>query len=411
MMWLCLLFVSLPLYLIRFPLFGIPATLLECVIGAATLFTIYKLITNTAFREESKKRLFALQEEKILLAAIILFIIGATLGVYYSLHLRAALGEWKAFYIEPLLIALLTFIHVRTRKDIHQLIYSLFVGSIILGLYTIVQRFTGFGVPYAFWENGASYRVTGWYGFPNAVGQALFPSAILSLGLFIIHTTEKTIRIKESILYTAAFFTSILGILFAKSTGSLLAVIAGMGIFLVGYKKTRIPSLILGGIMLISLFLLPSDQALRQELLAENRSGQIRVSMWKEAIEFLRANPFSGAGLASYTDRIVPYHTQVNGENIEIFHHPHNMFLTMWVNIGLFGFVGYVLLLVWVGKKSITLLQSNILFALLPLAVMVGFIVAGLVDSPYIKNDMSVLFWFFPTIIVYLIYERKIQTT
>ena len=50
--------------------------------------------------------------------------------------------------------------------------------------------------------------------------------------------------------------------------------------------------------------------------------------------EFLTAHPLRGAGLASYTQRIVPYHSQVAGENIEIFHHQHNIFLTMWVNLG-----------------------------------------------------------------------------
>ena len=63
--------------------------------------------------------------------------------------------------------------------------------------------------------------------------------------------------------------------------------------------------------------------------------------------EFLTAHPLRGAGLASYTQRIVPYHSQVAGENIEIFHHQHNIFLTMWVNLGLLGLIGFVWMLVW----------------------------------------------------------------
>lgn len=408
-MWLCILFTSLPLYLIRFPVFGIPTTVLECLIGVTTLATIYSYTTNTAFHEQTKERLQFLLTQKLLLVAVALFILGAILGVYHSLHLRAALGEWKAFYIEPIIVAFLVYLHVRTRKDIETLFFCLLASGCVLGMYTIYQRITGNGVPFAFWENGASYRVTGWYGFPNAVGQALFPVAILSLGFFIAILKQKKDHLIQYIFFVSAFFLALLGIVFAKSTGSILAVLAGIGVFLLVFRQTRLPTIIIGIGALIAVLLLPPHNTLKQELLAQNRSGQIRVAMWHEATWFLRDNPFKGAGLASYTDRITPYHSQVNGENIEIFHHPHNMFLTMWVNIGLLGLTGYVLLLLWIGVKGIQLIRKGDYMGVLVVAVVTGSVLAGMVDSPYIKNDMSVLFWLFPASITYLLYERTTQ--
>jgi O-antigen ligase len=105
----------------------------------------------------------------------------------------------------------------------------------------------------------------------------------------------------------------LLAIIFSKSTGGLIGIAAGIGVLLLFHKKTRAPALILAGMVLIAVFLLPSDKVIRQELLAQNRSGQIRIAMWKEAGQLLADRPLLGAGLASYTERVEPYHTTVNG--------------------------------------------------------------------------------------------------
>ena len=156
-------------------------------------------------------------------------------------------------------------------------------------------------------------------------------------------------------------------------------------------------------------------------------SGKIRIAIWRETFVFLKDRPILGAGLASYEERIAPYHTTVNGEGIEIFHHPHNLFLTMWVNTGVVGLVGFVGLLVWfyaAGISRITLRQaqgkqyhvsritkqerrspitdhrSPITLTPFLLSAMTVILVAGLVDSPYIKNDLAILFWLLPALMI-----------
>ena len=144
-------------------------------------------------------------------------------------------------------------------------------------------------------------------------------------------------------------------ILFAKSTGGLIGAAAGIGAPLVLWKKTRWPTLAIGLASLLVLALLPMNKPIKQELLMQDRSGQIRINMWGETTELLRANPLTGAGLASYSKRIAPYHHPINGnDNIEIFHHPHNIFLTMWVNLGILGLIGFVWMIVWFYRVGLT---------------------------------------------------------
>jgi O-antigen ligase len=140
--------------------------------------------------------------------------------------------------------------------------------------------------------------------------------------------------------------------------------------------------------------------------------------MWAETTEFLKAHPIAGAGLASYSQMIKPYRID---KWIEVFHHPHNIFLTMWVNIGLLGLFAFVWLLVWFFKSAIcpdarsgsrTSCRDNLQSAINTergtrdkptiyiMTSMTIIIVMGLVDSPYIKNDLAILFWLLPALLI-----------
>ena len=69
---------------------------------------------------------------------------------------------------------------------------------------------------------------------------------------------------------------------------------------------------------------------------------------------------------------------------------PHNLFLTIWLNLGLIGLVAFVWLMVLFfrcQKPSVISYQLS--------AVMITIIAQGLVDSPYWKNDLAMMFWIF----------------
>jgi len=135
---------------------------------------------------------------------------------------------------------------------------------------------------------------------------------------------------------------------------------------------------------------------LKQELLLKNRTGQLRINMWRQTYNFLSDNPIFGAGISAYKEKIVPYR---KNPNIETFHHPHNLWLTIWVNLGLLGFIAFNWILIWFYKQSFFETKyNNIKFnqelALFNTSLFTTFLIMGLVDSPYIKNDLALLFWF-----------------
>ena len=216
-----------------------------------------------------------------------------------STNTRAALGEWKAFYVEPFLLFLVLISSLKGKKTADFILGALVLSGLATSLLAIYQHFTGWMVPWFFWANGNSYRVTAWYGFPNAVG--LFLAPLVPLAIYLIREQWKKIKelsrrsttfntiLQYKILAVAVLFipTALLAILFAKSTGGLIGVAAGIGVLLLLSKKTRWPTLGLGiAALLVLFFVLPDGNPLRTELLMQDRSGQIRVAMWGEAANF-----------------------------------------------------------------------------------------------------------------------------
>lgn len=389
MIWLLsLLFTLLPSYLLRFQIGPLPTTVLEVLVWIVVGIWIGKKIKTKNYSvlpDFPYRNLFFISTG--------LFLLGATIGICVSPNLRAAAGEWKAFYFEPILIGLIVMDSLKTKADINKILSGLIIGSLTTAILAVYQHFTGWLVPHSFWANRNTYRVTGWYGFPNGVGLLLAPLIPIALYLsseFRKQTTHS--KNNYAILSLVVLFTllSPLAIIYSKTTAALVGLVAGLGVLLLCFKKTRLPAIIIGIIGMIGLILLPNNPV-TNELLAKDYSGQLRRDIWTETITYLQIHPLVGTGLAGYSTEITPFR---HNPKIEVFHHPHNIFLTIWVNTGLIGLIGFVGLLVWFFRTILVNFNStDQSFKIMLLTTMVIWLVMGLVDSPYIKNDWALIFW------------------
>ncbi len=398
---LFMLIMLLPTYLIRFQIGPIPTTLLEMMILIILLVWIIKY-----HKKIPPAITYLFSANTGLFVAAALFSLAACWAVFLSVDLRSALGEWKAFYIEPVLLFLVLATTVKKRQ-IPFYITALIISGTATSLLAVYQHFTGWMVPWDFWENRDSFRVTAWYGFPNAVG--LFIAPLIPLGAYLLISAIKNIKksgmaaIKNTTLIALSGVFLVLGIsaiIFAKSTGGLVGAVFAIWLLLLFYKKTRLPVLMLAALTLIVIIAMPGSNPQRQELLLRDHSGRLRVNMWAETVEYLNDNPLTGAGLASYPQLIYPYRID---KWVEVFHHPHNIFLTMWVNLGLLGVVAFIWLPVAVARGQISDFlnhHSLPLSGYFLIATLSAVIVTGLVDSPYIKNDLAVFFWLLLALLV-----------
>jgi hypothetical protein len=166
---LVIFFALLPTYLIRFQFGSLPATFLELLFFFLCIIWLIRFAQSTN-KKNVWQKIINIPHRTLFFSALALFVIGATLGVVQAFNIRAALSEWRAFYIEPIILCFILVTSVNTKKEIDRIIGGLVLSGLAVSLLAIYQHFTGWLVPYSFWANRNTYRVTAWYGFPNAVG-------------------------------------------------------------------------------------------------------------------------------------------------------------------------------------------------------------------------------------------------
>ena len=76
--------------------------------------------------------------------------------------------------------------------------------------------------------------------------------------------------------------------------------------------------------------------------------------------------------------------------------YPHNVFFAFFIQNGLIGGIGFLLLLFWYVKSVFEIFKSEQKkYAALFGAFLVYFLVHGMADTLYWKNDLSLLFFVF----------------
>ena len=440
------LIMTLPSYLIRFSVFGIPFTLLEAMIliSFGTWF-----LRHTKFKEFIKgkygwKDLKKSREKRTRYpfgVELILLLIISYIAVAVSGFSESALGIWKAYFFEPALFFILV-LNVFGNRDAkkspqppftkggNKILWSLAISALAVSLFAIYQKFTGAFIFNEFWAAEETRRVTSFFGYPNAVGLYLAPIVMVLFGWLVgkLRITNYELRINFKLLFVSlSIVLSLLSIYFAKSEGALIGAVAGLVVFgLLAGKKARWATV---GIVIFAtasiMAFTPAREYAVNKILLRDLSGQIRKAQWVETWEMLKdGNIITGSGLTNYKNAIKPYHqegifvrdyndpdwhkkTVFNEEfrnkvwqPTEIYLYPHNIFLNFLVELGIAGMFLFIWIIVKyfvIGMKLITnyeLRITNNKFLIIGLiCAMVVMVVHGLVDVPYFKNDLAVMFW------------------
>jgi len=326
---------------------------------------------------------------------IILLVIASTISVFIAPDLRAAAGLWKAYFIEPIVLFFI-FITTFEKKDIPKIIFALSLTALITSVLAIYQKFTGAWIPNPYWAAEETRRVTSVWGFPNAIGLFLAPL----VPLFVFRITNHESRTKERLYFILVILTILLAIIFAKSTGALVALAAAAILIGIIYKKTRIATIALTAIATVLVLFIPAAQPIRQELLFQDYSGGLRIDMWGEAVELISDHPLLGVGLSGYKSEIHRYRID---KWIEIFQYPHNILLNFWIEIGALGILAFILIFYWVFKSAFA--SKN----LSAIAIFTIILIHGIVDVPYFKNDLAILFWLLVAIMIIKIPRKNIK--
>ena len=149
-----------------------------------------------------------------------------------------------------------------------------------------------------------------------------------------------------------------------------------------------------------------------------------RIYLWESALHMIKDSPIFGYGMdnwlchfsnntACYTPGMHHYWiTTVPGTNLPTglkddpsLSHPHNIFLHVWVSMGVFGLLAFLAVLVlffWLFRRVLLHIRSSLpnehggVLEWLTIGVggaMVAALVQGMVDSSFLEQDLAFCFW------------------
>jgi O-antigen ligase len=364
---------AMPLYVVRWHYGPLPTTLLE------TLILITVSLYVVARWREGRRRPVATPLD---LPIALLLLAGAISVVVAGDH-RAALGLYRAYFIEAVAVFYVAVDVVRRTEDVQRLVLAFAIGSSLfaaLNLFVFASALLSNSVHIGFAPSAL-------YGDANPVAMYLDPPFAMAVGLVLFaHTPRwRWVGVAWFVVVGAALLAT-----FSKGGYLAVAVLALVAVLSV----RRWGAVLLAGAIAAAL-LISQIPLVAQRLGTIPISFMGRLEIYQATIQMLHNSPIFGVGLGGYS-------YQFRGQTPEIY--PHDIWLTFWVEIGLLGVISFAVILFWLlwrGLRAWSRMRDFYRPALWgTLGALVMWVFHGFVDSPYWKNDMSVEFWMLAALVI-----------
>src|SRR3989338_6786113 len=327
---------------------------------------------------------------------IILILISRTISTAMSIDRHTSLWGYYSRFNEGLIATFAYIIlfycfveHFSKKTRLHNLIFLLFSGALLVAIWGLPGYF-GFDLScifingqltYTCWQSDSNpmNRIYSTLGQPNWFGAYL--SMALPLGVAYI-LLKKPSKAWAWVLVMAVMYLSFtLSFSRGASLGLLASVITFLALIILSkYKKpldlnlkqATKPLLVLLGLCLAINLFFGSAFTKRPVMLKKlsstqlenggTESGQIRLIVWKGAIEIFKKYPIFGSGLETFAYAYTasrPMEHNLTSEWEFIYNKAHNEYLNSLSTTGIFGLSALLLFLAAFFRQSIKLIRSS----------------------------------------------------
>jgi hypothetical protein len=373
---------SIPLYVFRFKAVFVPTTPLEILI----LLTIALYIAG-----HWQMRSWQPVRTGLEIPAALLLLAGLIAIVVSPDHV-GAIGFYRAYFIEPIALFYVAVDLLRKPGDVRTVITAFAIGTTIFAILNMGAWAIALATHKDIDLGNAPEAL---YTSPNSVALFMEPAVALAAG-FVLYSDNRRDRI-AALVWLAFVLFSLIATL---SRGGLLTLVILGLVAVITMHRQRLKLALLGGGFIggIGLLQIPfvAKRLYKQfDPSYPYNTFEGRLQIWSDTLHMLRDHPIFGAGLRAYAIVMRPYVTTPK-HLPELY--PHNIFLAMWVELGLLGLAAFVILLallLWRGWSSYAKaegLARPLLWG--TSASFIAIAVHGMFDTPYFNNDLAVEFWF-----------------
>lgn len=371
----------MPLYLVRMNIFGLPTNVFEILVT----LTIVLL-----FLKERRKILEKfLSLPKLFLLSVCLILSGVLLSILFNDNYRAGFGILKSWFLIPILFSFLLYVISDSKEKIEKIFLAIYLSATFIGLISVFYKIL----------NLVTYdgRLEAFYSSPNYL--AMYLSSGIFFGFYFL--VKSWLQKKYSVLFFINVFLILLIIIslyFTYSYSAWLAVFITLFfelIFLFSKKKVLVSVLFF--IAMTTTFIFQANTSKFSTLinLSKRSSFASRIMIWESSLLMIEKNPILGIGPGNFQNTYLDFQKYFPPYLEWAVPEPHNIFLAFWLQAGILGLTGFLLLLFFIFKTIFNIIKNK-KDALL-VAPLLGFfvytILHGLADTTYWKNDLAFLFW------------------
>jgi O-antigen ligase len=366
-------------YVLRATLFGVPTTALEvCLVLSLGAYVVEKRRAGESFPDPRRMPYFW---------PIVGLLAAAAISVVVAPDRRAAAGIFKAYFVEPALIAYVIADVLRSRRDLEKLVAGFFLSGILVAELNVLVFLFALGVHRPNLVEDPPVMI---YFTANATG--LFLGPLLAMALAFILFGNRSERTRSWLFCAIAGPAFILSF----SRGAWLGLVIA-ALFLAWHHRRRL--ILLGAVgigVLGAVAVPPIRQRIAHQFNPNDKFNSInlRADLWKATFEMMKTglHPIFGTGLSGFKHDIAPFRSATGYHEDLIY--PHNVYLDFYTETGLLGLAAFTWLTVaWVRQTFQTLrLQTQLRPYYIALAAAgVTIFVHGMLDVPFFKNDLAFL--------------------
>lgn len=364
-----------PAYLLRTTIAGIPTTALE--------LSIYALVVGWIVTGWKLKSFFWPRLPRSIYIFIGCWILAWIAATIFSQDRQASLGALKAWLIDPLLFGAVVLSVVRTARSRAVLFSSVALSGAIVAVAGLAQL--------VWWRDTLQDNRLSSFFHPVANYAAMFigPILILTVGWLLWKQLSRWWWMAVVVMAAALVLT--------VSFGGYLAVGVGALIFWWRWPNRRAKGLamMIGAVvLLLGIFLLSKTPYLAEKFMSSDRSSSlVRTQIWRTSWQMIVDHPLIGIGPNAFEPIYRATIPKLYWPPLEwLVSQPHQLYLALWLETGLLGLMAFLgLMAAWI-KHVWSRVPSGDSLTITALAAMSAILAHGFVDTPYFKNDLSLIF-------------------
>ncbi len=362
------------------------------------LFIIIAFLYEQNFKKDYKEIVLTKHPIDIPIVLYVLIIIISTIT---SLN---PIGSFRdlSLHLVSIGFAFVVINSIKNKKDLNKVLVVMVITATLTSIWGLIQYKFGVGMEEG-WVDKANNpdlmaRVFSVFGNPNIFAEYLIMIIPISLALF-----WNTRYFFKKVLFLLFTVLLIIALLLTYSRGGWVGLVFGVFIFILLMEKRLLFLIIPLGILSINLLPPPILKRLESIASLTDSSNFSRINIWKVALDIIHENWMAGVGFG-----YIPFKQVFDTKTMMGVLHSHNTYLEVLAEMGIGGFIVFLLLIVSIykwGIKEFSKQEDRYVKTMLAgvLASISALLIHGLADNILYMPRIIITFWTMVSFVLVLV--------